>query len=261
VSLTAREFSGLARQSVTKPTTKHLFREGRRPSGVQRRDAPGGPASDSDCRHNDYTTLRTARERSRGACNSSPTPPWRRARCRPGNLALVSGTAGEEKGFDTATCAARAAMVPLVGGGEARTRRGVRAFGGRGEVRFTGRLAPQELAQLGRSAAVGARALPLGEPCPYAALGRRWRPGVPVLATPTAGCPSWSGPRACLRAQEPIAGRGPARAVARSGHSGVSSRGSLGLPARAAKRFSEAGLPRAPAGDSTGAERLYAGAR
>jgi glycosyltransferase involved in cell wall biosynthesis len=118
-----------------------------------------------------------------------------------GTFALVSGRLVEEKGFDTAILAARAAMVPLVVAGEGPDAPRLRALAAGGDVRFTGRLAPQELAELRATAAVVLVPSRWEEPCPYAALDAL-AAGVPVLASAHGGLPELVGPQGVLAAQD-----------------------------------------------------------
>jgi glycosyltransferase involved in cell wall biosynthesis len=104
-----------------------------------------------------------------------------------GRFALAAGRLVEEKGFDTAIGAARAAGVPLViageGPDEARLRRLADA-----EVRFTGLLTPEALRELRRQAAAVLVPSRCEEACPYAVLDA-YADGVPVLASDRGGLP------------------------------------------------------------------------
>jgi glycosyltransferase involved in cell wall biosynthesis len=114
-----------------------------------------------------------------------------------GEFALASGRIVEEKGFDTAVLAARAAGVPLVlaGDGPDVGRLGRLAAGG--DVRLTGRLDSAALAQL--RARAGAVLVPSRweEPCPYSVLDAL-ASGVPVLASDRGGLPELVGRQAVL---------------------------------------------------------------
>jgi glycosyltransferase involved in cell wall biosynthesis len=118
-----------------------------------------------------------------------------------GAYALVSGRLVEEKGFDTAIMAARAAEVPLVIAGSGTDETRLRALASGAEVRFTGRVAPAELA--GLRAGAGAVLVPSRweEPCPYAALDAL-AAGVPVLASDRGGLPEVAGGDSVLPAGE-----------------------------------------------------------
>jgi glycosyltransferase involved in cell wall biosynthesis len=114
-----------------------------------------------------------------------------------GAFALVSGRLVQEKGFDTAIIAARAASVPLVIAGDGPDEARLRGLAGSGDVRFTGRLAPAALAELRASAAVVLVPSRWEEPCPYAALDA-FASGVPVLASDRGGLPELVGSGAVL---------------------------------------------------------------
>ena len=116
-----------------------------------------------------------------------------------GAYALVSGRLVEEKGFDTAIAAARAAAVPLVIAGEGPDEARLRERARGAEVRFTGRLEPAALAELRRAAAVVLVPSRWEEPCPYAALDAL-ADGVPVLASDRGGLPELVGAQAVLPA-------------------------------------------------------------
>ncbi len=123
------------------------------------------------------------------------------SRADQGRFALVSGRLVEEKGFDTAILAARAAAVPLVVAGDGPDAPRLRALGAGGDVRFTGRVAPEELAEL--RAGAGAVLVPSRweEPCPYAALDAL-AAGVPVLASDRGGLPELVGRESILSARD-----------------------------------------------------------
>ena len=121
------------------------------------------------------------------------------SRADAGEFALVAGRLTEEKGFDAAIGAARAAGVPLViaGAGPDETR--LRALAAGADVRFTGRLAPDALADLRARAAVVLAPSRWEEPCPYSVL-EALAAGVPVLASDRGGLPELVGSDAALPA-------------------------------------------------------------
>ncbi len=120
-------------------------------------------------------------------------------RAQHGSFALVSGRLVEEKGFDTAIFAAGAAGVPLVVTGEGPDGERLRELAGSGDVRFTGRLEPDALAELRRRAGLVLVPSRWEEPCPYAALDAL-AAGVPVLASDRGGLPELIRPVAALPA-------------------------------------------------------------
>ena len=105
-----------------------------------------------------------------------------------GRFALAAGRLVDEKGFDTAIGAARAARVPLAIAGEGPDEPRLRRLADGAEVRFTGRLAPEALAKLRREAAVVLVPSRCEEACPYAVLDA-YASGVPVLASDRGGLP------------------------------------------------------------------------
>jgi len=119
-----------------------------------------------------------------------------------GGYALVSGRLVEEKGFDTAIAAARAAAVPLVVAGDGPDAGRLRRLAAGGDVRFTGRLDPGALAELRAGAAVVLVPSRWEEPCPYAALDAL-AAGVPVLASDRGGLPELVGAGSVLAAAHP----------------------------------------------------------
>jgi glycosyltransferase involved in cell wall biosynthesis len=121
-----------------------------------------------------------------------------------GSYALVAGRLVEEKGFDTAIVAARTAGVPLVVAGEGPDQARLRRLAGDADVRFTGLLAPEALAEVRRGAAVVLVPSRWEEACPYSVLDAH-ATGVPVLASDLGGLPELVGDRAVLRADDPAA--------------------------------------------------------
>jgi glycosyltransferase involved in cell wall biosynthesis len=110
------------------------------------------------------------------------------SRAGDGEFALAVGRLTEEKGFDTAIAAARDAGVPLVIAGSGPDEPRLRRLADGGEVRFAGRLAPEDLARLRRRAAVALAPSRWDEPCPYSVL-EAMAAGVPVLASNRGGLP------------------------------------------------------------------------
>jgi glycosyltransferase involved in cell wall biosynthesis len=114
------------------------------------------------------------------------------SRAHDGDYALVAGRLVPEKGFDTAVRAAAAAGVPLVVAGEGPDEARLRKLAVGGEVRFTGWLAADQLAEL--RAGAGAILVPsrCEEACPYAALDGL-AAGIPVLGSDRGGLPELLG--------------------------------------------------------------------
>ncbi len=110
------------------------------------------------------------------------------SRAREGEFALVSGRLVEEKGFDTAIVAARAAELPLVVAGAGPDEARLRSLAAGSDVRFMGWVSAGELAQLRERAAAVLVPSRWEEPCPYAALDAL-AAGVPVLASDRGGLP------------------------------------------------------------------------
>jgi glycosyltransferase involved in cell wall biosynthesis len=128
------------------------------------------------------------------------------SRAGDGEFALAAGRLTEEKGFDTAIAAARAAGVPLVIAGAGPDESRLRSLAEGADVRFAGRLAPEALADLRRRAAVALAPSRWEEPCPYSVL-EALAAGVPVLASDRGGLPEMAGAGAGLPADDPAAWR------------------------------------------------------
>jgi glycosyltransferase involved in cell wall biosynthesis len=113
------------------------------------------------------------------------------SRADEGEFALVAGRLVEEKGYDTAIAASRAAGAPLVVAGAGPDEGRLRKLADE-TVSFTGLLPPDELAALRRRAAVVLVPSRWEEPCPYAVLDAL-AAGVPVLASDRGGLPELVG--------------------------------------------------------------------
>jgi glycosyltransferase involved in cell wall biosynthesis len=123
------------------------------------------------------------------------------SRAGEGAYALVSGRLVEEKGFDTAIRAAVDVAVPLVVAGEGPDRPRLEALAAGGNVRFTGLLTPERLAEVRRDAAVVLVPSRCEEACPYSVLDA-YASGVPVLASDRGGLPELVGEGAALPAAD-----------------------------------------------------------
>lgn len=121
-----------------------------------------------------------------------------------GEFALAAGRLSEEKGFDTAIAAARDAGIPLVIAGSGPDEGRLRDQAAGTDVRFAGRLASGDLADLRRRAAVVLAPSRWEEPCPYSVL-EALAAGVPVLASDRGGLPELVGDGATLPASDPAA--------------------------------------------------------
>ena len=126
------------------------------------------------------------------------------SRAGAGEFALAAGRLTEEKGFDTAIAAARTAGVPLVIAGSGPDEARLRDLAAGADVRFTGLLAPEALAELRTRAAVALAPSRWEEPCPYSVL-EALAAGVPVLAADRGGLPELVGEQATLPAADPAA--------------------------------------------------------
>lgn len=126
------------------------------------------------------------------------------SRAGAGEFALAAGRLTEEKGFDTAIAAARAAGVPLVIAGSGPDEARLRSLAGGADVRFTGLLAPEALAELRARTAVALAPSRWEEPCPFSVL-EALAAGVPVLASDRGGLPELVGEDTTLPANAPAA--------------------------------------------------------
>lgn len=111
--------------------------------------------------------------------------------------ALVAGRLVEEKGYDTAILAARAASIPLIVAGTGPDEARLRQLAAGGAVRFVGWVSQSELAEFYRQAAVVLAPSRCEEPSGYAVLDAL-AAGVPVLAGNRGGLPELVGPEAAL---------------------------------------------------------------
>nr|WP_281381566.1 glycosyltransferase family 4 protein [Conexibacter arvalis] len=121
-----------------------------------------------------------------------------------GRYALASGRLVEEKGFDMAIAAARAAGVPLRIAGEGPDERRLRGLADGAEVTFLGRIDGERMAAERRGAAVVLVPSRWEEACPMAVV-EALADGVPVLASDLGGLPELVGPGAALPARDEAA--------------------------------------------------------
>jgi glycosyltransferase involved in cell wall biosynthesis len=133
------------------------------------------------------------------------------SRAENGEFALAAGRLVEEKGFDTAIAAARAAGVPLTIAGAGPDERRLRGLADQ-SVNFTGLLPASELADLRRRAAVVLAPSRWEEPCPYAVLDAL-ASGIPVLASDRGGLPELVGSESVLPADNRAAWSDALRAL------------------------------------------------
>jgi glycosyltransferase involved in cell wall biosynthesis len=106
------------------------------------------------------------------------------SRAATGRFALAAGRLTPEKGFADAIAACTRAGVPLVIAGDGPQRDELQALGG--DVRFTGRIGPAELADLRREAALAIVPSRYAEILPLAAL-EAMAAGLPVAAARAGG--------------------------------------------------------------------------
>jgi glycosyltransferase involved in cell wall biosynthesis len=153
-----------------------------------------------------------------------------------GRHALVAGRLVEEKGYDTAVLAARAAGVPLVVAGAGPDEQRLRQLAAGGPIRFTGWVSQTALGELIAGAAVVLAPSRSEEACPYAVLDAL-AAGIPVLASDLGGLPELVGADAALDARDTGAWTGALRAL----WEGPQRRAELGEAAlgRARERFGE----------------------
>jgi glycosyltransferase involved in cell wall biosynthesis len=118
-----------------------------------------------------------------------------------GRHALVAGRLVAEKGFDTAIVACRQAGVPLVVAGTGPDEARLRDLAAGADVRFTGWLEPDALADLRAHAGVLLAPSRWEEPCPYTVL-EAIAAGVPVLAADRGGLPEVVGAGQALPAED-----------------------------------------------------------
>jgi glycosyltransferase involved in cell wall biosynthesis len=126
------------------------------------------------------------------------------SRAGEGAFALVAGRLVEEKGYDTAIHAARAAGVPLLVAGAGPDEPRLRRLAAGADVRFAGLLTPAALADQRRRAAVVLVPSRCEEACPYAVLDA-FAAGIPVLGSARGGVPELVGPAAALDPEDPDA--------------------------------------------------------
>ena len=123
------------------------------------------------------------------------------SRAGSGSYALVSGRLVEEKGFDTAIAACRAADVPLVIAGDGPDRGRLERLGMQSAVSFVGHVPQGELERLRSGAGVVLVPSRSHEAFPYAALDAL-ADGVPVLASDYGGLPELVGRESLVNADD-----------------------------------------------------------
>jgi glycosyltransferase involved in cell wall biosynthesis len=110
------------------------------------------------------------------------------SRAQEQTYALVSGRVVDEKGYDVAIDACRAAGVPLVVAGSGPDEAALRRRADGADIRFTGWLEAEALAELRSRAAVVLVPSRCEEACPYAVLDALAN-GTPVLVSDRGGLP------------------------------------------------------------------------
>ena len=123
------------------------------------------------------------------------------SRADQGRYALAAGRLVQEKGFDTAILAARAAGMPLLIAGEGPDGPRLRELAGDGGVTFMGQLTPDELCRVRRGAAVVLAPSRCDEALPYSVLDAH-ADGVPVLVGDRGGLPELVDEQAVLPADD-----------------------------------------------------------
>jgi len=123
-----------------------------------------------------------------------------------GRYALAAGRLVEEKGFDIAVRAARAAGVPLRVAGVGPDEGRLRALAGDAEVAFLGQLPADALARERRGAAMLLAPSRSDDPCPMSVV-EALADGVPVLGSARGGIPELVGADAALPVDDPTAWR------------------------------------------------------
>jgi glycosyltransferase involved in cell wall biosynthesis len=120
-----------------------------------------------------------------------------RSRAGEGAYALVASRLSPEKGLDDAIAAAAAAGVPLRIAGDGPQRARLEELAAGADVRFLGRLAPEDVRSQLQGAAMVLMPSHYHEFSPYSAL-EAMAQGVPVVATAMGGLPELVGPERCL---------------------------------------------------------------
>lgn len=121
-----------------------------------------------------------------------------------GRYGLAAGRLVEEKGFDTAIVAARAAAMPLVIAGAGPDEQRLRRIAAGADVRFMGQLSDGELSEVRRGAAVSLVPSRSEEALPYAVLDA-FASGVPVLGSDRGGVAELLGAEGALNPDDPEA--------------------------------------------------------
>lgn len=118
-----------------------------------------------------------------------------------GTYALAAGRLVQEKGFDMAVRAARAAGVPLRIAGEGPDEPALRALAAGADVRFLGQISQQELARERRGAALLLAPSRSDDSCPMSVV-EALADGLPVLGSDRGGLPELVGPGAVVPARD-----------------------------------------------------------